>query len=313
MLLRYKADRRTLIVVALYFIAASLSYIYFPKEWYLVALIVVINALLSFLCAVIIHNTIHCPIFKNKYHNKIFQVILSFTYGHSVSAYVSGHNFSHHKHTQTPKDRIRTTKMRFKLNILNQLLFLFVVAPGIMKDENEFAKLMYKEKPKWFWQYVFELVLVIGTKVTLVILNPMAGIFVLVIPHFYAVWGILGTNYWQHDGCDETHLYNHTRNFTSKLLNFLAFNNGFHSAHHDKANLHWSLLPTYHEEKIAPHIHPNLNKSSLLQYLIKVHIYPGKRLDYFGNEMVLNKETEDIDWMEDLKVNQHHLDLGVED
>jgi hypothetical protein len=24
-------------------------------------------------------------------------------------------------------------------------------------------------------------------------------------------WGIFGTNYWQHDGCDHTHPYNHSR------------------------------------------------------------------------------------------------------
>jgi len=313
MLLRYKADRRTLLVVGLYFIVASLSYIYFPSQWYLILPTVIVNALLSFFCAIIVHNAIHCPIFKKKAHNKIFQVILSFTYGHSVSAFVSGHNFSHHKHTQTSKDRIRTTKMRLKPNILNQLLFFFVVAPGIVKDENDFAKLMYKEKPKWFWQYVLELVLVIGVKVTLVILNPMIGIFVLVIPHFYAVWGVLGTNYWQHDGCDAMHPFNHTRNFTSKALNYVAFNNGYHSAHHEKANLHWSLLPAYHEKNIAPHIHPNLNRGSLVKFLIEAHIYPGKRLDYLGNEIIFDKNNEDVDWMAELKVNQNHLDLGVED
>jgi beta-carotene hydroxylase len=313
MLLRYKADRRTLFFVALYFLVASLSYIYFPKQWYFIIPIVLANGLLSFFCAVIVHNTIHCPIFNKKIHNKIFQVVLSFTYGHSVSAYVSGHNFSHHKHTQTQKDRIRTTKLRFKPNILNQLLFFFVVAPGIIKDENEFAKLMYSEKPKWFWQYVLELVLTLVAKITLVVLNPLAGLLVLVIPHLYAVWGILGTNYWQHDGCDEKHPYNHTRNFKSKLLNFFAFNNGYHSAHHDKPNLHWSLLPDYHEKNIAPHLHPKLNRESLLSFLIEAYIYPGKRLNYLGNEMIFDAENLDEDWISDFKVNQKHLDLGVED
>ena len=313
MLLRYKADRRTLFFVALYLVVASLSYIYFPSQWYFILPLVMLNAVLSFFCAVIVHNTIHAPIFKKKLHNKIFQVILSFTYGHSVSAFVSGHNFSHHKHTQGLKDRTRTSKMRFKIHLLNQLFFFFVVVPGIVKDENDFALLMYKEKPKWFWQYVLELVLMVGTKITLVILNPLAGVLILVIPHLYAVWGILGTNYWQHDGCDAEHPYNHTRNFKGKLLNYVAFNNGYHSAHHDKPNLHWSLLPAYHEEHIAPHIHPNLNRVSLLKYLIEAHISPGKRLDYLGNEMDLGKAEEDVDWMSELKVQKHSLDLGVED
>lgn len=310
MKLRYKADRRSVFVVVLYFIVASLSYLYFPSKWYFILPIIALNAWLSFTCAVIIHNTVHVPIFTKKRWNKVFQIILSFTYGHSVSAYVSGHNFSHHKYTQSAKDSIRTSKMRFKWNFLNQLLFFFVVAPAVVKDENAFAKLMYKEKPKWFWQYALEMALVVSTKIALIILNPMAGICVLLIPHLYAVWGILGTNYWQHDGCDENHPYNHSRNFTSKFLNYIAFNNGFHGAHHEKPNLHWSLLPAYHEKNIVPHLHTNLNRTSLFDYLWETLIYPGKRVDYLGNEIKVPPKSTDESWVEAINVNNNQVDLG---
>ncbi len=311
-MLKYKADIRTLTVVALYFTVVVLSWFYFPEEWYLRVAVVMANATLSFMCAVITHNTIHVPIFKESRWNRLFQVILSFTYGHSVSAYVPGHNFSHHQYTQTPKDRIRTDKMRFRWNLLNQLFFFFRMAPGIMKDENAFAKRMMKEHPRWFAQYVLELLLVIGVKVALIVLDWEKGLLILVIPHLYAAWGIVGTNYWQHDGCDEHHPYNHTRNFTGGFLNFLAFNNGYHSAHHDLPHLHWSLLPEYHREKVAPFIHPNLNRVSLLAYLWEVHIWPGKRLDYLGNPMQLPPKCDDADWMEGLDIRKNPYALGVE-
>lgn len=311
-MLKHSADLRTLAVVALYFAVAVLSWAYFPDQWYLKVAVVMANAVLSFMCAVITHNTVHVPIFKSKPLNRLFQIVLSFTYGHSVSAYVPGHNFSHHQHTQTPLDRIRTDKMRFRLNILNQLLFFFRMAPGIMKDENAFAKRMMKEHPRWFAQYVLELVLVIGVKVALIVIDWEKGLLILVIPHLYAAWGIVGTNYWQHDGCDETHPYNHTRNFTGKFLNFLAFNNGYHSAHHDVPHLHWSLLPAYHREHIAPHIHPNLNRVSLLAYLWEMHIWPGKRLDYKGDPYVLPPKAEDADWMDGLDIRSNPYALGVE-
>ncbi|MCD8529176.1 MAG: fatty acid desaturase [Chitinophagales bacterium] len=312
MQLRYKADRRSVFVVVLYFIVAGFSYVYFPQEWYLIIPIIVINSLLSFTCAIIIHNTVHAPIFVSKRWNKFFQIVLSFTYGHSVSAYVSGHNFSHHKYTQSAKDSIRTSKMRFKWNFLNQLLFFFVVAPAVVRDENAFAKLMYKEKPSWFCQYALEMALVVSVKLALIILHPLAGICVFVLPHLYAVWGILGTNYWQHDGCDQEHPYNHTRNFTHPFLNYIAFNNGFHSAHHDKPNLHWSLLPAYHEKNIVPYIHPNLNRNSLVQYLWETHIYPGVRTDYLGNKINVPKKSTDESWVLALQVKEHITDLGVE-
>ena len=311
-MLKYSADIRTLTVVALYFTVLILGWLYFPEEWYLRLPIIAALCLLSFMCTVIVHNTIHHPIFKSKTLNKLFQVILSYTYGHSVSAFVSGHNFSHHQHTQKAKDRIRSTQMRFRWNFLNQFLLFFQNAPGIMKDENEFAMLMLKEKPRWFAQYVLEMVLVLGVKFGLLFYNWEYALLLIFIPHLYAAWGIVGTNYWQHDGCDPNHPYNHSRNFTGKFLNFIAFNNGYHTAHHNDPHKHWSLLPEWHEKEIVPNLHPNLNQTYLLPYLIKTCIWPGKRLDYLGNPINLNDGVEYEDWIPSADVEKYHYQLGVE-
>ena len=37
-----------------------------------------------------------------------------------VSMFVPGHNLSHHKYLQKPKDRMRTDKLRFRWNLLNR-------------------------------------------------------------------------------------------------------------------------------------------------------------------------------------------------
>lgn len=310
-MLRYKADRRTLAVVLLYFVAAITPWIFWDdlNIWQIV-LLVLVNCLLSFMCAVIIHNTIHAPIFKSKSMNKFFQIVLAFTYGHSTSAYVPGHNFSHHKYTQSSKDAIRTSKARFKLNILNQLFFFFIMSGDILKGEINFAKKMRVERPEWFRQYLFEMILVMGAKIALLFLNWKCAVLFILIPHQYAAWGIVGTNYFQHDGCDENHPYNHSRNFTGSFLNWMLFNNGYHGAHHIKPNLHWSLLPEFHEEKIRPFIHPNLDKESLLSYLVETHIYPAKRLDYLGNPIVLQPAVKDEDWVNGVNISHHQTDLA---
>ena len=64
-MLRYKADRRTVFAVTLYFIAAVTPWFLWPRlnNWE-IAGFVVLNAFLSFTCAIIVHNTIHAPIFK---------------------------------------------------------------------------------------------------------------------------------------------------------------------------------------------------------------------------------------------------------
>lgn len=311
-MLKYSADIRTLVVVALYFTCSILAWIYFPAEWYLRLPIMAVLAVLSFMCAVIVHNTIHHPIFKSKGMNKLFQIVLSFTYGHSVSAYVSGHNFSHHQHTQKPMDRIRSTQMRYRWNFMNQFMIFFQNAPGIMKDENIFAKRMLKEKPSWFYQYALEMVIVQGVKFGLLFYNWEYALLLIFVPHLYAAWGIVGTNYWQHDGCDENHPVNHSRNFTNPFLNFIAFNNGFHGAHHNRPDLHWSQLPAYHTEHIRPQLHPNLEQKYLLPYLWRTCIWPAKRLDYLGNPVVLDESVKYEDWIPSADIEANKYQLGVE-
>ena len=310
-MLRFKADVRTICTVLIYIALAITPWLLWNELSTLqIIAFVLLNCLVSFLCAIIVHNTIHVPMFTKRWMNKSFQIILSFTYGHSTSAYVPGHNFSHHKYTQTPKDAIRTSKARFKLNILNQLFFFFIMSGDILKGEIRFAKKMYYERPEWFRQYILEMILVLGTKVILAIINWKCFILFVAIPHQYAAWGIVGTNYFQHDGCDEESEYNHARNFTGTGLNWILFNNGYHSAHHFKPNLHWSLLPAFHTQNIRPFIHPALDRTSLFTYLVASHIYPAKRINYLGNPIILSAPVKDIDWVHEVSTVEHKSDMG---
>ncbi len=312
-MLHYKADIRTLATVALYFVVAAASWILWDRLSSSVPAIialVVANALLSFFCAVIVHNTIHRPIFKSRAWNRLMQVALTFTYGHPVSAYVPGHNFSHHKYTQREGDAIRTTKMAFRLNLLNQLLFLPLLSGDILKGEIRFAKKMRRENPRWFRQYLLEMASVMGVKIVLFVVNWKCALLFVILPHYYAAWGIVGTNYFQHDGCDENHPHNHSRNFSSPWLNWLLFNNGYHGAHHMRPDLHWSLLPEFHRTELKPHLHPNLDRVSLLAYLWEAHVYPGKRVDYLGRPILLPEKSPDADWVASVDHRLHTVDMA---
>jgi len=322
-LLHYKADYRTILFVAAYFVIAYggfFAYILYPdlRTWTVVIPWCTLTSFSSFSCAVIVHNTIHTPIFRKKSHNKIFQLVLSLAYGYSVSAYVPGHNFSHHKEVQSSKDNMRTSKARFRFHLLNQLLFFFIVTPDILKSEKKFIAKMKTDKPAWYKQWRLEMILVHVVRFGILLISLptslAAGAIFIWGPHLYAAWGVVSTNVWQHDGCDINHKYNHSRTITSPLINFFLFNNGYHGAHHDRPSLHWSLLPAFHEKNIAPYINPNLSQSSMLVYLFKAYIFPGKRLNYDGSEFVLEDAVPDEDWVADIYVNDqaHKYDFGAE-
>jgi fatty acid desaturase len=312
-MLRYKADIRTLAFLGIYYAAFFGCWFFLPLKWYYLLPAEIFLCTISFMVAITIHNSVHCPIFKNKTLNKIHFVLLGLAFGSPASGYVPGHNLSHHKHLQTAKDNTRTTKMRFKWNFLNQLLFFFVMIPGIIRTESRFVKEVGPHKPKWYRTYQIESALIWIWKITWLLIDWKRFILFLLIPNLYAVWGIFGTNYWQHDGCDETHPYNHSRNFTGKLFNFLVCNNGYHGAHHMKASMHWSLYPEYHEKFIKPYLHPSLDQKSLLAYLWKTCIYPGKRVDYLGNPIKLPPYQKDEDWVRETKMaSLDAADLGAE-
>jgi len=88
------------------------------------------------------------------------------------------------------------------------------------------------------------------------------------VPAFFALWTIMFFNYGQHVHTDPWSKHNHSRTFNGRILNFLLFNNGLHTAHHESAGAHWSTLRTRHE-KIAPEIHPDLNLRSFWLWVVK--------------------------------------------
>jgi beta-carotene hydroxylase len=314
MVLRNAADVRTLVFVLLYFIFTGFAWYFFHSMPTVVAVFAVIGLCFwSFFCAVIVHNTIHTPLFRKKYFNKAFQLLLSLTYGYSVSVFVIGHNLSHHQHLASDKDIARTSIMRFRWNLLNQLLFFFMTGSRIVSSEVHWSRKMFKENPRWFWQYAFEIILVYGLKVTLLLVDWKLALLLVWLPHFYAQWGIIGTNFWQHDGCDPEHPYNHSRNFTNPVLNYFTFNNGYHGLHHNQPTLHWSMLPEVYEKEFKPHLHPNLDRNSLLKYLIEAYLWPGRRLDYTNAPVVLDPPVPDNeDWIRSVNTKTQNKHLGAE-
>jgi fatty acid desaturase len=295
-MLRYRADLRSIAFVATYFVLIGVVYAVDLPWWAQIPLAIAL-CLLSFFCAVITHNTIHAPVFKSRPLNGLFQVALTLTYGHPVSMFVPGHNLSHHKHTQQRKDRMRTDKLRFRWNLLNQLMFSFVVGPIIFRDNARFARIMAKKNPKWFRQFLVEAFVYVAFLAVLFALDWQKFLLFVIIPHQYAAWGIMGINFVQHDGCDGAHPYNHSRNFSGKLLNWFTFNNGFHGMHHMKPGLHWSLLPAAHDRDLRPHLHPALDRVNLLPYVFEAYVWPGKRKNFDGTPLVLGPARDDEDWM----------------
>ncbi|MGF1511114.1 MAG: fatty acid desaturase family protein [Myxococcota bacterium] len=319
-MLKYRADIRTWIVITSYFALVAGAWLTSPgvddagalRAW-TAYLWVPLIAQVSFVCAVITHNTIHCPMFTSRWLNKWTQVVLTLTYGHPVSSFVPGHNLAHHHAPQSARDVMRTTKLRFRWNLLNQLLHPAVVSRAIMAGEIAYAKAMRTQRPRWFRQLMLESLVYVACVVGLLVLDWQKFLLFIFIPHQFAAWGIIGINFLQHDGCDENHPFNHSRNFVGRWTNWWTFNNGYHGIHHMHPSMHWSLLPEAHQRELAPYIHPNLDQPSLLHYAFQACIWPGHRLRYDGTPVKLPPPVPDESWVPSRADPSVQAALGAEE
>jgi fatty acid desaturase len=294
--LRYRADVRSLGILTSYAVLFIAGWLLRPTGPLLWAWVIVLCGV-SWLCAVVAHNTVHCPVFTRRWMNRAFQVWVSLSYGFPISEYIPGHNLSHHRYMQRREDVMRTSKVRFRWNLLNLLFFFPAVTPAILRGNARFRKLRGPKATGWRRQFLLEAVIVWGLKVVLFLFDWRQALMLMVIPHLYANYGIVTINLLWHDGCDAESPFNHSRNFVGPLLNFLAVNNGYHGIHHLEPGLHWSLLPQAHAEKLRPHLHPALEEPSLPAYIFRTFIYPGKRRRYDGTPLVVTDFGPDLDWV----------------
>lgn len=294
-MLRFSADRRTLFLLTCFGALSLTGWLVNPHGVAAAALCVLLCAS-SWICAIIAHNTVHSPVFKKRWMNRCFQVWLSLSYGFPVSEYVPGHNLSHHKFTQHAEDVMRTTKVNYRWNLLNFVLFFFHVGPGVTAGNYVYKQAMKQKLPQWNRQLLYEIIAVWGVKAVLLVLDWRRALLFYIVPHLFAVWGITTVNFLQHDGTDQEHPVNHSRNFMGRVFNWFTLNNGFHGIHHDHPGLHWSLLPAAHAEKFHPTIDPRLEQRSLALYMFSAFIYPGKRVTFDGKPLVVT-QVPDKDWV----------------
>lgn len=301
---RNTEDLRTITLVSMYFAMVYVAWKYETLLGLWVYPLVVLICGFSFVGATATHNTMHCKVFKERWANKTWQLMLTLTYGHPVSTYVPGHNLSHHKYTQLKKDIMRTSKLRWKWNFLNFVLFQPTVAGDVLKSDLKFLRLQYLLGRPFFVQVMRELLWLVVVMVSLCVLDWRKFLVYFHLPHLFGQWGIVTMNLLQHDGCDivpegVTGNYNHSRNFTGWLLNFLTMNNGYHTIHHMFPTMHWSEYPAAHERLIKPHMHPELSQSSMAKYIWTATIYPGNRVMYNGEPVdISNGVGGDDDWLQ---------------
>lgn len=297
--LRYACDWRVLLWEVIYFTSSIYLHVNFEDlSWMAFLALWVTSVSFSFFGATITHNAIHVPLFRNAKANAVFGLVLTLTYGWPVSALIPGHNLSHHKYTNGPKDAMRPSKMRYKHNFWNYLMFPVESTKAIAKFDMEYMEDQKKKNRPIYKQYLLEASVFYPLNILLCLLNWKKYLVVWFVPQMLAKYQLIGMNTLQHDGCPtpEEDKYNHSRNFVGTFLNFMTFNNGYHAIHHMYPGYHWSVIATEHNKQVKPHCHPNLNIPNIISYFYTTHISPAERLWYDGTPYILPPDVPNEPW-----------------
>ena len=206
-----------------------------------------------------LHHHTHCPIFKSKKLNRVYELLVSAATGIPHHSWKSGH-LIHHVHvndkpvngkTKDPTSVYAAGKDGNPTNFwiycfgpllwLNIKFYLFMRAPTVHKIKvyrNE-----YKHEQWAFYVFITSIMCV----------DFFYGLLLLVL--YILSYAVNNANsYGEHWGAltrrgdttqDSVGIY-------SKWYNLITFNAGYHQEHHHKPGTHWSRLP-----EVTPLLHPD--------------------------------------------------------
>lgn len=222
----------------------------------------------SFLNSVVIHNHLHQGVFLQKRWNMWLRYVVSFGSLYPASANVPSHNLVHHHFDDDGRpDWAAPTHVEFKWHLLNLLHFPNVVGTHTFAGVTRW--LQTGERKEFKRQYITEQVVAFGLTGLMLAWDFWPGLFFVVLPQLYGARMILRINLVQHDACDTTSDWNHSRNFVGRAFNWVMCNNGYHTIHHNRAGLHWSQLAEAHDREVLPRIDPTLNERSMTWYIVR--------------------------------------------
>ena len=261
-MLRYAADVRTLCYLAF---TAALTVVNW-RLGYVHPVLYPITCFMFFTTAVISHNHNHLSIWKSRGANLVTSWVISLFYGHPAIGWVPTHNQVHHKYNNTPEDSSRSPKIFRGNHIFSLLVYPTVTSLVQTKEINEYIRGLWTKDKTSFWMAISEYVVFFGTMIVLFFVDWRRALLFFLVPQQVALFLIQCVNFLQHVETDAQSEWNHSRNFVSPMLNLLLFNNGYHTVHHWKPGVHWSLTPKLQAE-VAGKIHPDLLVKSWLRYV----------------------------------------------
>jgi beta-carotene hydroxylase len=256
---------------------------------------------MSISVAVMTHNHNHLPMWRSKTLNVITDWWLTVFYGFPIFAWIPTHNKNHHRYNNRKGDDSITYRISEKNNFLTLISYPTISGYYQQKAIFGYLKEMRTNNKEKFWICISQYVVLVLWIAGALIIDWQKALLFVIIPQQVSLFSVLIFNYVQHVHANEESEWNHSRNFTG-FLNFLLFNNGYHTIHHHKAGLHWSKVPAAHKE-IENNIDPILLERSFWWYILRSYFLSIFIPKFRTNSMRLERIWREEKILNNAKIN----------
>lgn len=239
---RYPKDR---LPITLFFglFLVDLTVYSLVETWYLLAAYFFVGILPKAAVCAFNHHHQHVATFEHAILNRMLEVMYALQTGVTTHAWVLHHSLGHHVH-YLDQERDQSRWRRKDGTKMGELEYAFSVALTAYPRAWAVGA-SYPEKRRTFlWMGLLTLALVI----TLVALRPIPGLFVFVIAPLFSLWGTAWATYVHHAGRSTDSHAVASNNILQPAYNVWTGNLGYHTAHHTRPGVHWSLLPELHRQ-----------------------------------------------------------------
>ena len=258
--LRYKIDRRSISLVSA-MLAAHAGVFFFAPTW-LAALFIVPLAVGSMFIAAINHHHQHFNIFRSSWMNRVFDIAVSLQTGIAPYAWVLHHNLGHHRNYLNQRSQPEVAEVaevdesKWTRRDGSKMGRIEYTIDLLLHHQVDIIR-VGRRYPKYLRAFLLMKIPLWSVLGLAFYVNPVNTVLVILIPGYLTLAHTSWVTYGHHAGLHTENHYDASYNCVNVLFNYLSCNLGYHTAHHKRPGVHWSLLPKLHEE-IKDQIPPEL-------------------------------------------------------